>query len=1299
MSSALIGALRVSLGLNSAGFEKGLTQAQRELQKTARQFQRLGRNMSGVGKSMSTYLTLPFVGFGALSLKTAGDFEASMNKVRAVSGATGQEFEALKTVAKEMGATTQYSASQSADALSFLAMAGFDANEAIDALPSTLELAAAAQMDLADSADIVSNVLSGYGMDVSELSRVNDVLVKTFTSANTDLRQLGEAMKYAGPVANAAGVEFEAAAAAMGLMGNAGIQASMAGTSLRGSISRILSPTAAAATAMKDAGLNFKDAAGKLLPLDEIIQQLEPHAEDAGLFMEIFGQRAGPAMAALVSQGSDALVALTDELKNSGGTAQEIAAAQMEGFNGAMKRMSSAFEALQIAIAESGLLDMFTGFVENLAALFTRLSETNPKLLHIGVIIGGIVTAIGPLLMMLGPIVTMFGTLSITAAAAGVSVGALIAPIALTVAGIAALAASAIYLYRHWDTLVEKFPALETALNIALAPIELLRSAFSIFVGDVDAGVMRLRDLFNNLGFDVSFGKVAIAVNFARDAVVYFAENFQATWDVLTNIVAGIVDLFRGDFTAALDHGKAAITAFGDTFIADLGRFGLEAMNSLIGAINDGVANAAAAMINVGREIVNGIRVGIDQAWESLKAKVSSLTDLIPQWVKDRLGIASPSKVMAALGHWIPAGLAVGIEDSSSLAVKAAGDLADKVESEFKNFKNMLSGVFDGFLNDLTNGDIVGAFKNAFGEIADYARQSFTNALKSAFAEGSQGLQGLLNTFKSGFSGLASGISGLFSGGGFGGLLQGLSGAMPLIGGIVSGFNLITGLIKGFSSSKVIGGGLNLGIKDGDLIGNQFKKIEKSTWWGLRKKKKTKTSALDDEFAKEINGIIDGIQGNASDLFDRVGLNISDAMIDGVEMAMQTIDTHGLSDSEVKAKVEAWLGEYQDTIVQAFTGYSFEEVATYSNVQQILAPLGMQFDALQLVTQDTFAKVAGGLSKSAEDGFGAIGFGLNKVFTKATKMSSGIFEKFRNAKFGNTQEDVEGTGVNEQARRLNAAAIEAANALAELAGGTEALASKVGAFIDGFFSDQEKLDMLAGQTNAVFADLGIFVPQTAEEFKQLVLSQDLMTEAGREAYNALLQIAPQMRTLFDDAEAAANAAAEALAQFNQDQFDILFDLLPEDQQLDAMRAQLESAFSAIGESVPATLGEYRNILAAFDNTQSDAFYSIRDLVSVWEEVHEAAQTAAQAQLEAHTSAVNAWMDVLKTPLTLDADKYASEYEATMAAAWEQRYADIGADATTQEEYNAEMIREMRLMREAFNKLTTQQRNQGIYGRN
>jgi TP901 family phage tail tape measure protein len=388
LQSQLILSLIDKVTAPARGIQDSINNLTRASQENAQRMNEVrGRMVDAVAAGYMLYRGL------SAPISAAADFETAMNRVVALSSATGEQFDALSQQARELGRTTQFTASEAADAMGFLAMAGFGANEILGAMPGTLQLASSAQMDLARAADIVSNVLTGYGKDVSELAHVNDVLVKAFTSANTDLEQLAEAMKYAGPVASAAGVQFEQAAAALALMGNAGIQGSMAGTSLRGAMTRILNPTKQVSEAMNEAGLSFTDSAGRLLPLDAIIQQLEPHADDAGLMMRLFGQRAGPAMAALVGQGSEALRELQGELENSGGTAQRISEVQMSGFNGQMKAFRSAVEGMNIAIG-SALLPALTSMVNGLTAALGPITAMAERFPRVASAIVGVTSAI-----------------------------------------------------------------------------------------------------------------------------------------------------------------------------------------------------------------------------------------------------------------------------------------------------------------------------------------------------------------------------------------------------------------------------------------------------------------------------------------------------------------------------------------------------------------------------------------------------------------------------------------------------------------------------------------------------------------------------------------------------------------------------------------------------------------------------------------------------------------------------------------------------------------------------------------
>jgi len=418
------------------------------LKTASAKLKKLGTSMKQTGTSMATGLTLPIVAMGAAAGVAFGSFEKNMNRVRALTGATGGDFDKLTDLAKELGKTTQFSAREAADAMGFLAMAGFKTNEILGALPGVLELASSASLDLASAADITTNILTGYGRTVEQVGETNDILVKAFTSANTDLVQLGQAFKFVGPVAKGAGLQFEEVTAMLAMMGNAGIQASMAGTGLRGAIVRLVNPTNKVNQALLQNGIITKDASGKLLPMTDIIAQLGDQSVSTGDMMTIFGMRAGPALIGLVGQGADAIRKLTGELEGAGGTASRVARIQLEGLNGAFIKFKSAAEGALIEVGEQlaptferlfEILIKGANWISNvLVPAFTALSPTTQNL-----IIGftGLVTVLGPLLIVFGQLFIALGaiagalpSLSVVTTVVGTAFGVLKAVLLGTVA-------------------------------------------------------------------------------------------------------------------------------------------------------------------------------------------------------------------------------------------------------------------------------------------------------------------------------------------------------------------------------------------------------------------------------------------------------------------------------------------------------------------------------------------------------------------------------------------------------------------------------------------------------------------------------------------------------------------------------------------------------------------------------------------------------------------------------------------------------------------------------------------------
>lgn len=290
------------------------------------------------------------------SIGTAANFEAAMSRVGAVSRASQEEMALLTTTAKDLGATTVFSASQAAEGMQYLAMAGFQTNEIVGAMPGLLDTAAAAQTDLGSTADIVSNILSGFGIAADDTGRVADVLTATFTTSNTTLTSLGESMKMVAPVATALGVSLEEAAAMTGTLGNMGIQGTMAGTALRTVLSSLAAPTGEAAKQLAALGIQTADATGNMLPVTDILDQIATktaHMGDAQrtAFLETLAGRQGvTALTALLSVGADQIDDYTESLRDSAGVAKDVADKQMDNLRGSLTQLGSAVEGAKISI-------------------------------------------------------------------------------------------------------------------------------------------------------------------------------------------------------------------------------------------------------------------------------------------------------------------------------------------------------------------------------------------------------------------------------------------------------------------------------------------------------------------------------------------------------------------------------------------------------------------------------------------------------------------------------------------------------------------------------------------------------------------------------------------------------------------------------------------------------------------------------------------------------------------------------------------------------------------------------------
>ncbi len=435
---------------------------------------KFGANATKIGKSMTVGLTLPILAAGAAIISTGAGFESEMNNVQALTSATGEGLNKLKEQAKEMGSQTQFSARQAAEGQSILAKAGFKSGEIFGALPGTLQLAAAANIEIGESADISATALRGYRLEVGDLGKVTDVLTVATISANQDITDMGEALRKAGPLARAMKLPFEETVATLSQFAQAGFKGQEGGTALRGGLVRLLNPTAEVVAGLKRMKIERKDLFnenGDLISLENLFSKIQESGADAGDVMAVFGQKAGPGFLGAIGLGSDALGELNDKLKNSTGEAARIAEIRMQGAAGSMFKLKASAEGLAIAVGESGLLDLFTKIVTKLAGFVSKLSAAEPRTLKIAAGLLGIAAAVGPVLIgfgalisaatgmvsvvgFLGPtLVSLATTLFTVVIPAIVSFTVALAtnPVFLLITAIVALGLALVWLVNHWD--------------------------------------------------------------------------------------------------------------------------------------------------------------------------------------------------------------------------------------------------------------------------------------------------------------------------------------------------------------------------------------------------------------------------------------------------------------------------------------------------------------------------------------------------------------------------------------------------------------------------------------------------------------------------------------------------------------------------------------------------------------------------------------------------------------------------------------------------------------------------------
>lgn len=688
------GSIAAKMTLDISNFTSQLNLAQNQAQRlaveTSRSFQ-IGSALTGMGKVLSTAVTLPLLGIAATSIKVGNEFQAQMSRVQAIAGATGGELDKMKAQAIELGAKTAFSAKEAAQGMENLASAGFQVNEIMDAMPGVLDLAAVSGGDVAASSEAMASSLRAFGLEAGQAGHVADVFARAAADTNAETVDMAEAMKYVAPVAHSMGLSLEETAASIGIMADAGIKGSQAGTTLRGALSRIAKPTKAMVKSMDQLGVSFYDANGKMIPLREQIAQLK--TATAGLTQEernrhlvtLYGQNSLSGMLALLDAGPEKLDKMTNALINSDGAAREMAETMQDNLASKIEQMGGAFESAAIVIQQilEPALTKVVGGITKLIEAFLNMSPVGQKMV---VIFAGMVAALGPLLLIAGTVMTTMVKLRIAIQFLGPAFMGTMSTIALVVAAFYALVAVFMIVYtkseRFRNFIDSLAPAIKKGLGVAVEWAaeklkvlwEWLQKAaekvkefgsaisskvantlqqFGINLGQagssigsfISSGLERLGGAFGKVGGVMSIAasvltKVGLAffgITGPLGLVISLVVSFLTAWARTGELNAdGITQVFD-NLTSTIQGAADAINQYLPIFVQK----GTEILVKLI----EGIANAIPGVVSVISQVIESLVQTISTVLPTiLAAGVQILTALI-----NGIAQALPTIIQAAI--------------------------------------------------------------------------------------------------------------------------------------------------------------------------------------------------------------------------------------------------------------------------------------------------------------------------------------------------------------------------------------------------------------------------------------------------------------------------------------------------------------------------------------------------------------------------------------------------------------------------------------------------------------------------
>lgn len=590
-------------------------------------------------------------GLAQSSVSVGMNFDASMSQVAATMGTTVDQIQSLTDTAKEMGSTTKFTATQAADALNYLALAGYDADKAAEVLPSVLNLAAAGGMDLAYASDLVTDAMASLNIEANKqnVDEFGNKLAMAASKANANVSQLGEAiLTVGGTAANLKGGTTELTTA-LGLLANVGIKGAEGGTHLRNIILSLQSPTKDAREVMEQLGLEVYDAQGNMRQLDDILTDLNTvmdgmtQGDKDSIINALFNKTDLAAVNGLLAAQGEQWETLASQIDSADGAMGQMAETQQDNLQGVMTSMGSAFEGLQLAVferLEPTLTELGSYGIQCIRTLSTALSEGGPEAML---------------------------------QAAGDILAELAAGIAEQLPGLMSTGVEIIT--QLTQSLTNAMPAiLDTGAQVLGALVQGLIGSLPQLLS---CAAEILCEFVNYLGQHAD-EILDAGISLCESLIIGITDNLPQLITSAAMLIANLTAALISHVPDILQCGAALLTALVDGIvrsIENLAEAALACVAKLLG-VWDGSMDEWG---NIGVNIVSGLWNGIKSGWTALINKVKGLVDLLPKAVKTILGIHSPSKVFAEIGLNVCQGLANGITENAGLAENAAQQMAGSV--------------------------------------------------------------------------------------------------------------------------------------------------------------------------------------------------------------------------------------------------------------------------------------------------------------------------------------------------------------------------------------------------------------------------------------------------------------------------------------------------------------------------------------------------------------------------------------------------------------------------------------------